>query len=234
MKKILQKLATLFNRPKPQQTRNARKSKGQSLVEFAIAFPVVIMLFSGVVEFGFILNYYLSLMDATRLAARYYSTFDPFVPDPNTGRNETYWFYLDAANMAKSDVEPRTVDDTSRKIVLDPATDDVIVTVYSACGSKVVSFPSLGGWHLYGNATSAFIDKDGLSTMSASRLSGAPNAGILLVEINYNYHQVLALPWLTAFLSNPLPLRAYTIMPISAAEPPLPRAPLTAPVVTCP
>lgn len=80
---------------------------------------------------------------------------------------------------------------------------------------------------MYGNATSVFTN----ASMLTSRLSGAPNAGILLVEINYNYRQVLALPWLTVFLSNPLPLRAYTIMPISAAEPPL-VAPK--PVVTCP
>ena len=82
MKKILQKLATLFNKPKLQRTRKARKSKGQSLVEFAIAFPIVIMLFAGVVEFGFILNYYLSLLDATRESARYSSNLDPFA-DPS-------------------------------------------------------------------------------------------------------------------------------------------------------
>jgi len=35
-------------------------------VEVAIAFPIFIMLFSGVVEFGFIINTYLSLLDATR------------------------------------------------------------------------------------------------------------------------------------------------------------------------
>ena len=129
--------------------------------------------------------------------------------------------------MVKDALEPRTVNDTTRKIVLDPASDDVIITVYSVCGSKVVSFPNAGGYHMYGNVTSVFTN----ASMLTSRLSGAPNAGIVLVEVNYSYHQVLALPWITAFLSNPLPLRAYTIMPLPAAEPPL-GAP--APVVTCP
>lgn len=217
MRNILQKLLFL-NKTTSLPTSKKQKSKGQSLVEFAIAFPIVIMLFSGVVEFGFILNYYLSLLDATREAARFYSSGDPF---PSAS------FYSDAALMVKDAVEPRNINDTSRKIVLNPATDDVIITVYSVCGSKVVSFPSAGGYHMYGNATSVFTN----ASMLTSRLSGAPNAGILLVEINYNYRQVLALPWLTVFLSNPLPLRAYTIMPISAAEPPL-VAPK--PVVTCP
>ena len=227
MKKILRKLATLFNKHTPQHTRNVRKSKGQSLVEFAIAFPVVIMLFSGVVEFGFILNYYLSLLDATRESARVYSSGDPFVADPNPARNDTYWFYIDAADRVRSNLEPSNVNDTTRKVVLDPARDDVIITVYSACGNNIYSFPSAGGYHLYGNDTSAFTN----ASMLASRLSGAPNTGILLVEVNYDYHQVLALPWLTPFLSNPLPLRAYTIMPLHAAEYPMASY---APVITCP
>ena len=233
MRNILQKLFS-FNKKittLPPSTKK-QKSKGQSLVEFAIAFPIVILLFSGVVEFGFILNYYLSLLDATREAARQYSRTDPWLPDPRPDRNDTYWFYIDAAETVKDAVEPRDINDTSRKIVLDPTTDDVIITVYSMCGINVYSFPSVGGWKLYGNATSAFIDPStGASTMLASRLAGAPNAGALLVEINYNYHQVLALPWLTVWLSNPLPLRAYTIMPLRAAEPPM-DAP--APNVACP
>ena len=218
MKKILQKLATLFNKSRLQPAGKSRKSKGQSLVEFAIAFPIVIMLFAGVVEFGFILNYYLSLLDATRESARFFSNLDPFADAS---------FYANAAATVKDALEPRTVNDTTRKILLDSAHDDVIITVYSVCGNKVVSFPSAGGYHMYNNATSTFTN----ASMLTSRLSGAPNAGILLVEVVYNYHQVLALPWITAFVPNPTPLRAYTIMPIPAAEPPL-VAP--APVVTCP
>jgi hypothetical protein len=220
MKKMLQKLEALFNTSKPRRTRNARKSKGQSLVEFAIAFPIVIMLFAGVVEFGFILNYYLSLLDSTRETARFFSNLDPFT-------DATY--YADAAGFLKVRLEPTNVNDTTRKIILDPAKDDVIITVYSVCGSKVVSFPSASGYHLYGHGTSIFTD----ASMAASRLSGAPNEGILVVQVNYNYHQVLALPWITAFLSNPLPLRAYSIMPVAAAEPPL-AGPAPIPVVTCP
>ena len=222
MKKILRKLATLFHNHKPQHTRNVRKSKGQSLVEFAIAFPVVIMLFAGVVEFGFILNYYLSLLDATRESARVYSSGDPWIAGPYPN-----WFFIDAANKVKTNLEPTNVNDTTRKIVLDPAVDDVIITVYSVCGNKIYSFPSEAGYHLYGNGTPIFNN----SSMLASRLSGAPDTGILLVEEHYNYHQVLALPWITAFLSNPLPLRAYSIMPLHAAEYPLASY---APVITCP
>jgi hypothetical protein len=47
----------------------------------------------------------------------------------------------------------------------------------------------------------------------------APNAGILIVELHYNYHHVLNLPWMTMWIPNPLRLVAYTIMPIRSGEP---------------
>ena len=66
MQKAIQRVFSLFTKTNPPRKRNAHKTRGQSLVEVAIAFPVLIILFSGVIEFGFILNYYLSLLDATR------------------------------------------------------------------------------------------------------------------------------------------------------------------------
>jgi hypothetical protein len=49
------------------------QSLGQSMVELALLFPVLLILLSGLVEFGFILNEYLSVMDAARNAARFAS-----------------------------------------------------------------------------------------------------------------------------------------------------------------
>lgn len=209
MKTIFEKIWAKIARQETQPQKASRKTKGQSLVEFAIAFPIIIILFSGVVEFGFILNYYLSLLDSTRESARFYANLDPF--DPGNS------FYAGAAAMVKDALEPRSVNDTTRKILLDPAADDVIITVFSACGNNIYNYPSDGGYHMYNNDTSVFTK----ASMLSSRLSGAPNAGMLLVEVHYSYHQVLALPWLTAFVPNPVGMRAYTIMPLSAAEPPL-------------
>ena len=80
-----------------------RKSKAQSLTEFAITLPVLFILLSGVVEYGFALNYYLSLLDATREAARFYSNSDPFLRDTN--RNivgDNTLFYGGAAGVLVS------------------------------------------------------------------------------------------------------------------------------------
>ena len=46
-----------------------------------------------------------------------------------------------------------------------------------------------------------------------------PDTGIVAVEIYYDYHMTLGLPWITAFLPDPITLHAYSFMPNSAAEP---------------
>jgi hypothetical protein len=45
----------------------------------------------------------------------------------------------------------------------------------------------------------------------------APPSGVLLIELFYNYDQQLNLPLFN--IVNPIPVYAYAIMPLSAAEP---------------
>jgi hypothetical protein len=47
----------------------------------------------------------------------------------------------------------------------------------------------------------------------------APTTGLVLVEIYYEYHQILGLPWIRAFVPDPVVLHAYSIMPNTAVEP---------------
>ena len=56
MQKAVQSIFSLFIKTSPPRKNNPRKTRGQSLVEVAIAFPIFIMLFSGMVEFGFMIN----------------------------------------------------------------------------------------------------------------------------------------------------------------------------------
>ncbi len=49
--------------------------------------------------------------------------------------------------------------------------------------------------------------------------AGTPSTGVLLVEVWYNYDQILRLPWITAFLSDPVLLHLHTFMPLTSAEP---------------
>ncbi len=190
-----------------------RKSKAQSLTEFAIALPVLFLLLSGVVEFGFALNYYLSLLDATRESARFYSNGDPF----NSDGTDNMDFYSATAAMARANLDPLVANPSyvGRRIELDSASDDVVVTVYAKDNSGVVMYPVSGPYQMYGHATTMFTATD----IQNAFASGSPNAGILVVEVHYNYHQVMKLPWLTPFVPDPFVLTAYTMMPLSAAEP---------------
>jgi len=52
-------------------TRGARGGRGQSLVEFALILPVLVILILGIVDFGMGLRSYISLTNATREGARF-------------------------------------------------------------------------------------------------------------------------------------------------------------------
>ena len=47
-----------------------RSNEGQSLVEFAMILPILLMLIMGILEFGIMLNSYLSVRNASREGAR--------------------------------------------------------------------------------------------------------------------------------------------------------------------
>lgn len=53
--------------------RSRRRSRGQSLVEFALVFPIFFMLFMGIIEFAFAFNAILSVNFASRDATLYAS-----------------------------------------------------------------------------------------------------------------------------------------------------------------
>ncbi len=50
--------------------RNIRRSSGQSMVEFALALPLLALLLSGIAAFGFLLYAHVQVANATREAAR--------------------------------------------------------------------------------------------------------------------------------------------------------------------
>jgi hypothetical protein len=232
MQKAMQEIISLFTKTNPPRKRNAHKTRAQSLVEVAIAFPVLIIMFSGVIEFGFILNYYLSLLDATRESARFWSNDDPFCHDitpscPVADGRDDPDFYFQTAVTVRNLLDPSLTytppsNYKGRRIPLDPALDDVIVTVYGAKGNTVILWRDAGPYHLLptnGSVTGNYPSIFNVQAIKDTRVATAPNAGLLVVEVHYNYHHVLGLPWMTVWLPNPLHLRAYTIMPIRTGEP---------------
>lgn len=195
--------------------RSKRKSLGQSIVEFAILLPLLIMMLSGLIEFGFLLNYYLDLIDAAREAARFAANDDPLhddatgvYVDPNPG------FYLRTQTVT---LQSLTIG-SGGQITLNPASDDVVISAFSVSGGSVdVRYPSgTGEVALYNNKTSE-LD---VATDIDPRLDPlAPNTGMVSVEIFYDYHMILGLPWIRAFVPDPITLYAYSIMPNVNVEP---------------
>lgn len=198
------------------------KGRGQSLVELALLFPVLLIVLSGLMEFGFLLNDYLSLMDAARNGARFssdslYTSSDSIMDCATT--QDFFRQTACAVNQELSREQPNIAVDTTEH-------DDIVISVFRVkTGSGVIERVPTA----YGQAGWSYaLDSTGVRERTSSfgnadvngRLeSNAPSTGLLLVEIFYSYDQKLALPWITAFLGDPLILHAYTFMPLVSAEP---------------
>jgi hypothetical protein len=197
---------------KKQQWANPlkRKNKGQSLVELMVILIVILTLLIGMVEFGNMLNQYIGVVDAAREGARFGSYSDPGV---NSGGIQAFCtkVYL-AVQLA------------FRGITLDPNTDDVIVTVFSIRSNYPAHVPpnavtltrfNCPDVSLYKKKSTKFPDDNQI----ASKMEpAAPSSGIVLVEVFYAYHQLTGL--MSSFLdADGAQLHAYSIMPLSAAEP---------------
>ena len=214
-------------------SRNSRKHRGQSLVEYILVLPVLLIMLSGLVEAGIALNVYLDLIDSAREVARNVADFNPF-NDETLSRNVS--FYDQAENVAAYTLGQ------AGQIQLDPVSDNLIVSVFRATGSSVtpserypLTFNEDGctkggeiGWIAFCNSRESKIGTTEcglkpncliMADLLGDLVDAPPDTGIVAVEIYYDYHMTLGLPWITAFLPDPLTLHAYSFMPNSAAEP---------------
>ncbi|MGD0806491.1 MAG: hypothetical protein ABSA10_03370, partial [Anaerolineales bacterium] len=113
-------------------------------------------------------------------------------------------------------------------------TDDVIISVFSVLrrpGDAITRFPTDAGemgWSydadLLGQAQGDIRTGMHVSTFTSAKVqsmleSGTPNTGYVLVEVGYSYHQVLGLPWFTAFVHDPVLFHIYAMWPCVSAEP---------------
>jgi hypothetical protein len=203
-----------------------RRSLGQSIVEFTLLLPLLLMLLSSLIEFGFMLNEYLDLIDTTRETARYLADQDPF--DVNWGYREA--FYTEGSNEMVATLR------RAGWINLDSSNDDLVISIFSITGSsEAIRYPQQWeddrghctgvqnggamGWRLYCRKTSKFTKDDVLARFSSGTTYTPPNNGIVLVEIFYDYHMRLGLPWVTGIIGDTIGLHAYSFAPNPHAEP---------------
>ncbi len=131
-----------------------RNNHGQSFVELALVVLILALMLSGVVEFGFLLNNYLKVLDGAREGARFSNMSVPFMIDPDTGNilvdgdghvisNQT--FYINTAIEAMRVMAPVVLNGNRG--------DDIVISVFSVSGSSIVRFPFgyTYGWNLCEN-----------------------------------------------------------------------------------
>ena len=195
-------MANLLKKLADSRQKHRRSARGQSLVELAIVLALLLFMVIAIVEYGFLLNQYLNILDGGREAARQASLADPFLS--NGSIDPTFFPNVGAL-----------VDNFLLPIHLDPTLDDVVISFFSVNGTSAVRFPDNDGWSRNGISVSQFTTGD-----IESRLNGtAPSTGVLLIEIFYHYWQTMNLPIFSNVIPNPIPLYSYAIMPLSAAEP---------------
>ena len=203
------------------------KPLGQSLVEFTLMLPILLIIISGLIEFGFLLNFYLDLVDTTREVARLASDDDPvhdvsgFFEDSPLNAPEPKGFYDRAYGAMYAELTG------ARQISLVQANnDDMVLSIFSIQNGAILGrYPTTytssceqggeKGWRLYCNQESRFDNTRLISMLDAN----ARDTGLVLVEIFYNYNLVMGLPWVEIFLGDPVTLHTYSIMPNRSAAP---------------
>src|SRR3972149_11535060 len=162
-----------------------RHWRGQSIVEFTLLLPLLLIVLALLIEFGFALNEYLDLIDTGREVARYLSDQRPYLGDPTCDAPRNDDFY--GAGVTELG---RTLT-RAGWIQLSESEDDMVISVFSlkdkdSAGDHDVvcrrphSFtdqrvgPCLGllnggdtGWQFYCNDNSRFSDAE-----VAARVSG--------------------------------------------------------------
>lgn len=137
---------------KREKTRSLRKHRGQSFVELAIVLPVLLFLLIGFVEVGALIYNYLSLLDAVREAARFAADRDPEVLNGDMSsypfsacEDDALHYYLDTACVIIG-------IDFNPGFTLNPATDDVTISIFTIDNNVVVDRKPNDGdgvWSLY-------------------------------------------------------------------------------------
>jgi Flp pilus assembly protein TadG len=201
--------------------RFTRKNKGQSFVELAIVLGVLLTLLFGMVEFAFLLNTYITVVDASRQGARFASTKDPYYTIDYPTLNSFY-------SAVRASVEgAHVINITSpdlgalSPIRLDPSKDDVIISFVTVQNASSFTRTPASGYHAYGNGlhTTKVTNTDIQASISANL---APTgSGLIIVEIFYDCSIANGcLIQIFPILPDTIEIYTYSVMPMASVKPP--------------
>ncbi len=232
-----------FSRGTQKEISRRRNERGQSMVEMALTFPILLLILAGTLEVGKYLNDYLTFLDATREAARYAADGDlVLMTEPSVSCDDN--FFHQAACLAKQNISGITFNDLTDDIVVSAMSVDTNGHIIAGsrypracsdsapppwlpnyCDGKVTS--SEQGWsyckHIVGSgckSASSMFTNAAIEAMLA-KSPNSPGAGLVIVEIYRLHHQFLGLiPPGLSFLPQEVVMHAYTMMPLPMAAPP--------------
>ena len=137
---------------KSKLSSSPKNHSGQSFVELAIVLPLLLFLLIAFVEVGAVIYNYLSLLDVVREAARFAADRDPetLLGDMSNYpisacEDNALHYYLDTACVVIG-------TNFNRDITLDPATDDIAISVFTIDNNVVKDRKPNDGdgvWSLY-------------------------------------------------------------------------------------
>ena len=197
------------------QPKKHRSGRGQGFAEFALLFPIIMLVFLGMVEIGWWVQNWISVATAAREGARYgtrglhidaseiaevaevalSSTVDLELEDP--GSNVTII-------VTQVDVEPNgtfTVFDT---FTLGEMGIDSAVCLTAPCSSDTIDIPGISASNLAFNQNTSFC------------LAGEEcRADIVVVEAFYDHKLLFPVPVITDYLNENVTINGRGIMRVT-------------------
>ena len=193
-------------------SREKRPARGQSLLEFALALPVLLILFLGLIEVALVLRSQLVLTNANREAARYASR----------------GIYTDAqvAERALASFAGQLPVDVSSE----SANTSIIITRFHIPVVPATGVDEPTRFPVYITGTFAYTDDNQvlttksklpakhLDTLVQGNANYPTDHDLVYVETYYDHHQLLNAPLISRFIPKSIVLYVRTAMRVSAPK----------------
>lgn len=199
-------------------------NKGQSFVELVLVVGVLLTLLLGMVEFSFLLNTYITVVDAARQGARFASTKDP----NNTDDYLTLSAFYSAVDLT---IEGQKTTDNAgalSPILLNASMDDIIVSTVTVTSTGTWTRTPAAGHNIYGNGlhTTQVTNAQIQASITADTALSPTGSGLIIIEIFYACSvsngcliQIFPLIQGPAYCRPCVEIYTYTVMPMASVKP---------------
>jgi hypothetical protein len=174
---------------------NKLNQRGQSMIETALMFPILLLLFAGMIEVVFICRSYLIMLDSSYQGAHLGSL------------GEKLFDNIEIKDLVFQNLPPEISNNLINKV-----NSDLIITRASWNGSMFndpdTDFCAFCVYHYNTTQPKTSIFSQ---TILAGRLAGRPATRLIIVEVVYDYQLPITFPLIKNLIPEKFPLVAYTI-----------------------